>query len=269
MRRPLGLSVLMAVMILPLGGATAAAADPGKTKLAGFVYQDGTVAPFGQSHTYFVHGTPGSVGCIYDYPDLRAPRGQARWATRDIAVNQATCTKLVEEGAPTGEAIDPLSSGGSGVTNVLKETAAPQVTTGSQSVNPLSIVTHSGYNHVWWEDVIGIRMAQDTTYLSWAVNGGQCVASGSASGAWAAYGGTGWALVSHATTAANGCAYYRGTTTSEFKNDPFCWPITVHIYFYEVTVYGWNDGTMGSYRNTRSANECAPFWMHQEVVQTT
>ena len=131
--------------------------------------------------------------------------------------------------------------------------------------------TASGYNWTWWEDVVGLKVNQDRTNISWAYNG-SCASSGSTSGEWSWNYGSGWQIVSYGGSEYESCSYYRGTTYSTFKNTSFCWPLPTvytYYYYYYVRTYGYPSGSIGGMRSTDSIDECLPLWMHYQVRKVT
>lgn len=106
--------------------------------------------------------------------------------------------------------------------------------------------------------------------ISWAYTPQGCVSTGSARGEWSWFAGSGWSLGSHGGSGSHDCSRFRGRTYATFSNSAFCWPLpTVYTYYYYVDAYGWSTGNVGGSRSTDSVNECAPLWMHYQLVKTT
>ncbi len=123
--------------------------------------------------------------------------------------------------------------------------------------------TASSYNWTWREDILGIKMTQDRTNISWSYNG-SCSLVGSTSGQWTWATGTGWQIVSNSGNELESCADYRGETKSTFKNSWFCAPLpTVYTYYYYVRAYGQENGSITGSRRVH------PVWMHYSVQKVT
>jgi len=134
------------------------------------------------------------------------------WNDRDGMLRRATygrCRKLIEQGISTEEP-GPPGDGEDRVTAIFDDGAA---TTDSSRAALAATSTASGYNWTWWEDILGIKMTQDRTNISWSFNG-SCALTGSTSGEWSWATGTGWQIVSYSGSEYEICSYYRGTTVS-------------------------------------------------------
>lgn len=171
---------------------------------------------------------------------------------RDVGINDATCTKLVEEGVPstTGPTAPAASLDAVGAT--LGSTPA----TGQSA----STINASGYAKAWYENIVGQTLTSDTTYLTWAYNG-SCVTTSSSSGYWTWNYGYGWSLVSNAGTRAQYCNYALGSTWSTFRNG------SCYDYYSYVNTTGWYDGSFAAGRSDSAT--CGPVWEHFVYVRTT
>jgi hypothetical protein len=251
--------LVLGVMLAAVVPASIAdAASPG----SGFIFQRNKPAAFESSHTFQLRGTRNADGsCHYDYPTLSVPAGQTVWEARDIAIDPVKCIKLLEEGRPTATTADVAGDG--------KLTAnADQAGVSSIAALATSGVA-SGYHWVWWEDVLGIKLTQDKTYISWNYDG-HCAGSGSTSGEWTWSTGLHWEIVSYSANEYESCSYYRGESKSKFRDSWFCAPLpTVYTYYYSVRAFGYEDGTIYGTRSTDSVDECAPLWMHYQIKKTT
>jgi len=208
----------------------------------GYVYQRAELKPLGNARGFVLQGTRTADGaCHYDYPEVRLPSGVSAWEVRDVAIDPTHCKKIVEEGIPA-EPDFTLADGDKRITEAIAESNAVTAV-GGEAVTS----TASGYNWTWWEDVLGIKVNQDRTNISWAYNG-TCSGSGSASGEWSWAYGTGWRIVSYGGWEYESCSYY---------------------YYYYVRAYGYPSGSIGGTRSTDSVDECAPLWMHYQVRKVT
>ncbi len=261
-RRRVVCSVLSAIAIIAaVPGAALAAVPVGD----GFIFQKTSLPTLADSRRYVLQGKRLGTGrCHYDYPEVRLPDSAAVWEVRDVALDPTDCRKLVEEGVPP-ESDQALQPGDGRIAGAIPDAASsPTTVTASAAAS-----TASGYNWTWWEDVIGIKVNQDRTNISWSFSGG-CNGAGSTSGEWYWAYGTGWEIVSYSGSEYESCSYYRGTTVSHFRNAAFCWPLpTVHTYYYYVSAYGFADGSVAGTRSTDSVDECAPLWMHYQVRKVT
>jgi hypothetical protein len=240
-----------------------AAAKPDAT--GDYVFQERAPKPLKEATKSVLQGTRNADGsCHYDYPEVAVPRGETAVEVRDLGIDHGRCRKLIEQGIPTEEP-GPPGEGEKQITEAFDDSTATTET----SVALAATSTASGYNWTWWEDVLGIKMTQDRTNISWSYNG-SCALTGSTSGEWSWAYGTGWSIVSYSGSEYETCSYYRGTTVSKFKNTSFCWPLpTVYTYYYYVRAYGQENGTITGTRSTDSVDECAPFWMHYQVRKVT
>jgi hypothetical protein len=133
----------------------------------------------------------------------------------------------------------------------------------------------AGNAHAWYEEVAGLDVASDTTFISFAYSGG-CVTSGSATVEWAFATGTGWHIVSGSNggTSNRTCARFYADTwaTMETSSFPLCPFTTIRTTFSHVRAYGWPDGRVTGSRvdsETRSGLYCPfPLWEHFEVKKT-
>lgn len=245
-------SAVTAAILLSAQGGIASATDQ-------FVFQNVTPAPLADSSTFIVHGRKTAAGdCIYAYPQTRIPMNVARWEVRDLGIDLTNCTKLVEEGIPS------VASPGTAATAILA-TVGP-----SSLLAPLTASSvASGYTSAWIEDVAGIHVTQDTTYISWSYSG-TCVSGGSASGQWS------WdslfTLVSNGGTSSyNGCYYFLGDTWSTMKTISLPCPwTTVWTYYNHVRTFGWKDGSVTANRDDSfNTNGCPlPLWEHWTYAKT-
>lgn len=212
-----------------------------------FQYQKGPLQPLQQSRIYRVHGTPTTAGCRYTYPAMRVPRTVRIWQARDIAIDDASCTKLVEEGAPLDQATPADNARAAGV--------------GGAALLPAAGTTASGFAHAWFENFVGQTLTSDKTYLTWSYSGG-CVTGSSTYGGWDWNYGYGWSLASNNGSRSQICARATGSTWSTFNGLNGC-----HEYYYYVNAVG---DASGGFTGTRSDSAtCGPVWEHFEYVKTT
>lgn len=239
-RTAIALTAALALAIIPM--TSAAGTEPH------FVYQQGSLAPFLDSHTYLVQGTATPSGCSFSYPALDPPIGATHWQARDVGVDQKTCTKLVEEGVPTG----PQPETGS-----LSSLSRSFGTEGSATITSS---TASGYAHAWFENIVGQSLTSDTTYVTWSYGGG-CVLTSGSSGNWSWNYGYGWGLVSNNGSRSQTCAQVTATTWSTFRAG------NCYEYYYSVVAIGRSDGSFTGNRSDSAT--CGPVWEHFDFQKTT
>jgi hypothetical protein len=215
-----------------------------------FVYQQGQRAPFERAHTYLLRGVKTTEGCSYTYPPFRPPAGVSLWESRDLAVDDTSCLKIVEEGIPASAAFD--TSGLATRTGAVSDA----------SVVPLAGSTASGYAHAWYENLFGQSLTSDTTYLTWSYSGG-CVTGSSTYGEWSWNTGYGWSLTSNNGSRTQTCAKVTGRTWSTYTlGGGSC-----HHYYTAVDAVGDASGGFTGSRSD-SAN-CGPVWEHFQYLKTT
>lgn len=260
-----GAGVVAVVAILLGFGAVHPQFVAGSDAGSDYVFQLGTRAPLLAASVSVLQGTRNADGsCHYDYPEVSVPDDAAAIEVRDVGIDQGRCRKLIEQGIPT-EAPGELLEGERRSAATFDDPEPNRPAEGLFATTS----TASGYNWTWWEDILGIKMTQDRTNISWSYNG-SCALTGSTSGEWTWAWGTGWAKDSSSGSEYESCGYYRGSTASTFSNSWFCDPLpTVYTYYYFVYAYGEEDGSISGSRSTDSVNECAPFWMHYQVQKVT
>lgn len=258
-------AVVLLPFLLSIGLAQPlAAAKPEAT--GDYVFQERAPKALKDAKKSVLQGRRNADGsCHYDYPEITAVSREAAIEVRDLGIDHGRCRKLIEQGISTEEP-GPAGEGEDRVTATFDD---PGATLDSSGAALAATSTASGYNWTWWEDILGIKMTQDRTNISWSFNG-SCALTGSTSGEWSWATGTGWQIVSYSGSEYEICSYYRGTTVSTFKNSWFCAPLpTVYTYYYYVRAFGQENGTITGTRSTDSVDECAPFWMHYQVRKVT
>jgi hypothetical protein len=249
-RRSATLFVLSGLLVLSFAGPVQAT-----VRQPTFTTQQVELPPLQESHVFVISGRSTSSGCLFTYPELRLPAGELRWEVRDIGVDIATCTKLVEEGLPPSQEVADNSL--TTISTALHET---QIANGQPLALP-SVVTHSGYASARFENIFGQTLTKDTTQITWGISSG-CVTAGSVYGNWS-WNSVYYSLVSNSGSEDRTCSREHGNTWSSYRNNISGCTIT----FTAVNAYGWNDGTMSGNRNDSA--QCSPVWEHFDVVQTT
>jgi hypothetical protein len=246
-------AIVLASMSLILPGGTSAA-GPSTTSAPSFIYQRVTLAQFSRSHVYVLNGDLVDGVCTYGNPQISVPRDVTRWEMRVIGIDQTACAELIEEGVPPAS-IGPGMAPNSLSVQVGVVTSAPLASTS----------VASGYTSAWYEDVAGLHISQDTTYISWGYNG-SCASGISASGQWS------WnsfmTLVSHGGTSYQYCSYGLGDTWSSMKGGPCPWT-TAWTYYNHVRTYGWYNGSVtASVAESYVQGTCFPLWPHWSYAKT-
>lgn len=174
-----------------------------------------------------------------------------------------TCTKLVEEGIPTEPSVDD------------SDKTLSAAIGGSEASGSVVASVAAGHAHAWYEEIAGLTVSSDTTFLSFAYSGG-CVTSGSASAQWAFATGTGWHIVpgTNGGTSNRTCSRFFADTWAaiETSSFPLCPATRIRTTFSHVRAYGWPDGRVtGSTvdSETRSNLLCPfPLFEHFEYKKT-
>lgn len=136
-------------------------------------------------------------------------------------------------------------------------------------------MTGSDNSHAWYEDLAGLHVSSDTTFISFAYNG-SCTTSGSASVEWAFATGTGWHIVSgtNGGTANLSCARFFADSWASIQTSsfPVCPFTTITTNFTHVKVHGSPTGGVTGSRvdsEVRSNLLCPfPLFEHFEVKKT-
>lgn len=92
---------VLVAFLLAAGLAWPSPADTGAAER--FVYQSAKLSPLLDSMTYVITGKRTPKGCLFVYPELVLGPGELAREQRDIGIDIAGCTKLVEEGVPTSD----------------------------------------------------------------------------------------------------------------------------------------------------------------------
>lgn len=257
------IGALLTALVLTLGFAPqVTAGNPNQT--GDYVYQERTPKPLKNAKRSVLQGTRNADGsCHYEYPETSVAAAGGVIEVRDIGIDAKKCRKLIEQGEPSELPGEP-GEGEERITDTIDDSASTE-----SALTLAATSTASGYNWTWWEDVLGIKMTQVRTNISWSYNG-SCAQTGSTSGEYYWAYGTGWSIVSYSGSEYETCSYYRGQSVATYKNTSFCWPLpTVYTYYYHVRAFGQENGSITATRSTDSKDECAPFWMHYQVRKVT
>lgn len=159
------ISICSVLASLLVGAGSAVAADPQSSD--GYVFQKVSRAPLGDSKQSVLEGKRNADGsCHYDYPEITVSEPGVTIEVRDLGIDQARCRKIIEQGVSAEVPGGP----GKGEEQITQEIHDLSQTAGS-SQSLLATSTASGYNWTWWEDILGIKMTQDRTNISWSYNG--------------------------------------------------------------------------------------------------
>lgn len=193
-------------------------------------------------------------GCSYHYPDVEREIPERGWVLRSIAVDMATCTKVMEEGSPTWPL---LADGGDAAVSGTETTQTLEPIFNPRAASPVAAATSTrgAWQTVWWRDILGLPVNRDTTQINWTYDG-STVLSGSTGGYWW-YANTGWNLTAHTVTQGFFSGAFRGQTTATFQNSVFCGSgTTVYTFYYYNRVWGHANGTATIAQTSDSVNEC-------------
>jgi hypothetical protein len=263
----------------------AVAASSAQADVVSFHYDD----TWPNSTVATIQGTPTVTGtCSFRPPPLRLGPRERLIARRQLSVDSANCTTVVEIGRPsiftirtrTSEGQAPQS--GSGFLTPLKT---------GQCIGPRSprcpgIPYGEGYYQVKWFDPFSIPVTDTRAELGWNYTG-SCAYFNQA---WAYMwwqGITGWELRtpdsnedadtyedSRAWHTASGCTLQKSHADSHFENDNFCFPGSylddTDVWVKDANVTGWNTGALGGHLtgSTWSSDDCFPLHWSDYLVRS-
>lgn len=183
-----------------------------------------------------VAGKPtGNGGCSFELPQLELAPDEAAIEARQVETNFTDCTTKVEVGIPSGAATK--RSGGRSVTETVKP--------GSPATDgPITIAAtqSAGYYHVWWVDVIGLKVHEVKSNVRWSWDGSSCVWGESG---WTDYwwlSETGWSKNSSNQATSKTCDLATHSSSATYRNGFFCGPGVVWSHYDNVRVQGRKDG---------------------------
>jgi hypothetical protein len=208
-----------------------------------------------------VHGTTdGNGGCTFTPPKLTLAPSERAIQADQISLNTANCTAVWQIGTPTD-----LANASPPDLSTLRAVGAV-----GESSPGVALTSSSGDMQGWLEDVVGLTLTRDRTYLSWDWDG-SCTYSvgGSAAHYWSSESGweTPWGT---GVWTSQDCTLATAWSQGTFRNQGFCWPSTVMSYYSGVTARGCWDGTLGgSIDSAYNTGSCLPLWQHQQLVRTT
>ena len=232
-------TILVAVNALAmLFGSPVSAAEPTAADEHEFVYWNDGDPPLLDSHTFVVQGSPtADGGCLFDDPPLELPAGATAIEQRDIAVDPATCTKLVEEGIPTDVSIEPGSSPiSAGSTTYWKQARY----------------------EVQWKDGAGAIVSGAWARMKYHYDL-SCALTVSGSGTMYAYAPTHWYAIQAPTYSQSRSCSYSTTAIHGGKvgNTWVCGKEVRIIYSY-VRIYGYASGSLAGRESSWTENMCVP-----------
>lgn len=248
-------SAIAVVMAVSGAWSVEVAAAP---STAGFGYFRTDLPALANRSTSILSGKKLANGaCRYANVDAETEVPLDGWVERTIALDPDGCRKLIEAGTPT--IVSPAGVDGMESSRSVASPAAPEgpSTNGGESI----LSTKSAYIRIFWMDVVNLKVNQDVTQINWTYNG-STVSGGITTGFWNWLSATGWSKYASNVTGlyGPGSTYYRGQTTSDFKNSSFCWPLpTVYTHYYYVRMWGHPNGTATWSQSSDSVDECFPF----------
>lgn len=251
----------MAAISVGLILATSAAwssASASEPSTAGFTDFRTGLAPLLNARTWILKGTKLANGaCRYKNVNDESVVPPGGWEERSIALDSVRCRKLLEAGTPTN--LSP--GGGKGDAQASASVAADPSESAGAGIQPLASGTQTAYIRIFWMDPANLKVNQDVTQVHWSYNG-STVSSAYANGYWNWLTQTGWLKIASNVTAAyqSGNTSILGTTTSDFGNPTFCWPLpTTYTHYYYVRMWGHNNGTATWSQSSDSIDECFRF----------
>lgn len=186
--------------------------------------------------------------CEFPGPDLDLAPDQQAVAAYLVSVNTSNCTEVVQIGTPASTFTDssdmdtatqdPIDLTGTGAVSSARTTAK------ASPDSATTLYSSSAYFRVAWYDVIGLKVNEDRSNISWSWDR-TCVRSSSGSGSWWWRSGSGWSLYSRDAYIYRYCSHTTVQTDATFRNGAFCWPGVVWTYDRDVQVRGWYNGGLG------------------------
>lgn len=174
---------------------------------------------------------------------------------RDVGVDLAQCTKLVEEGIPRGRLPATVNDG-------------PTVGGASIADDPEASSQRwkKGYNQVWWEDAIGGMVTSAETHGRWSYDG-TCSLGGNGYFGYMGYAPTGWQPVAGADgySQGNTCDRYQAQGWAQVRNDAFC-ARRVTVTYAHVTFRGSRTGGMSASHSSYQQDSCLPLFKRNRLV---
>ena len=205
--------------------------------------------PLTDSYEVTLEGTPSIIegdACDLPWPELELAPDQQAVAAYLVSIDYTSCNEVVKIGTPTSTFTD-YSGMDSATEDPVDGTATVASAKTSPKASPDSATTlysSSAYFRVAWYDVVGLKVNEDRSNISWAWDR-TCVRASSGSGNWWWRSGTGWSLYSHDAYIYRYCSHTTVRTDATFRNGAFCWPGVVWTYDRDVEVRGWYNGGLG------------------------
>jgi hypothetical protein len=198
-------------------------------------------------------------GCTVSAPRLQLAPGQRAIQADQTSIDSTTCSSTWQIGTPASTV---LPSG-------ADYTSSNSAILGS-AVSAASLVSSSGYERAWTEDLIGLTLTSDKTNISWAWDG-TCVRAASGSANWTWSSGSGWGSpYNNGVWISTNCNNSQVWSQASFKNSIFCWPITTYSSYSGVTAEGtYNGGLYGWVNNMSYSGACLPLFLHSQLVRVT
>lgn len=164
-------------------------------------------------------------GCDFESPELALAPGQISVVARETYVDNNRCTATWQVGSPVD--LDPFPRATTGPDS--DSAAATGANQGS--VVPLAARTSGGFYKAWKTDIANLTLnyVQSAIALTWA---GSCVTSVSGRGSWYWRSGSGWERPNPKSSAyaGSGCGGRFVNSTGHYRNNGFCFPVTVYAH---------------------------------------
>ena len=255
-RRPWATAIAIAILLVASGARSVHVAAAPST--AGFGYFRTDLPPVVNRSTWILQGKKLANGaCRYSNVNAETEVPAEGWVERTLALDPDGCRKLVEAGTPT-----VFSAADDDEMETYESVARPTAAPGSSTDGGVATLsTRSAYIRIFWMDPANLKVNQDVTQINWTYNG-STVSSGVTYGYWNWLSATGWSKYASTVTGLYGpsSTYYRGQTTSDFRNSSFCWPLpTVYTHYYYVRMWGHPNGSATWSQNSDSVDACFPF----------
>lgn len=248
---------------------------PAGARQGGWQYRLDSRPPLVNLTTYVISGSRSGGSCVFDYPELVVPDGEAAITRRDVAIDTDQCSVMVEQGIPVSAPNEPSVAAGlppgmevvSVGTNPASTSPARVAT--AASMTAATTYWKTAYNHVYWTDAVGGAVAGSETDIKWHYGTG-CAFAGYGVNSMYGYARTGWyALQNPWLWTTSSCSYFEASgEDGVVRNDSFCGSSSVTITFDYTRARGSSTGSLSGTHNSYRSSSCLPLFQNNTLRVT-